>query len=165
VVDKDGVRITAFKVDHKPVVPAVGYRFDYRGRSLVVSGDTAYSESLLKYSRGADVLLHEASQASLLKMMNAEYRASSNARLGKITADIPGYHSTPEDAAKIASEAGVRHLMLYHILPPLPSSFILHHVFLGDAKEYYAGPITIGVDGMLISLPANSNEIKVKKLF
>jgi ribonuclease Z len=165
VVDQDGVRITAFKVDHRPVNPAVGYRFDYKGRSLVISGDTAYSRSLLKHARGADLLLHEAFQASILKMIHEEYQETSNAALSKITADIPGYHSTPEDAAKIAQEADVKYLMLYHILPPLPSSFILHKVFAGDAKKYYAGPITIGVDGMLISLPANSKEVNVKNLF
>jgi ribonuclease Z len=165
VVDKDGVKITAFKVDHKPVLPAVGYRFDYKGRSLVISGDTAYSRSLLKHAGGADLLLHEAYQAAILKMINEEYRASSNAALSKITSDIASYHSTTEDAAKIAREANVKYLMLYHILPPLPSSFILHNMFLGDAKKYYAGPITIGVDGMLISLPANSTQINVKKLF
>lgn len=165
VVNQDSLRITAFKVDHRPVVPAVGYRFDYKGRSLVVSGDTAYSESLLKQSRGADLLLHEASQAAILKMIHDEYRASSNPILSKITADIPGYHSTPEDAAKIAQAAEVKYLMLYHILPPLPDSVILHHLFLGDAKEYYRGPVTVGVDGMLISLPANRAEIKVRRLF
>jgi ribonuclease Z len=165
VMDKDGVRITAFKVNHKPVIPAVGYRFDYKGRSLVISGDTTYSRSLLKHSGGADLLIHEAYQASILKMINEEYRASSNDALSKITADIPGYHSTPEDAARIAKEADVKYLMLYHILPPLPSSFILQSVFLGDAKKYYAGPITIGVDGMLICLPASSTEIYVNNLF
>jgi ribonuclease Z len=164
VIDEDGVRVTAFKVDHRSVIPAVGYRFDYKGRSLVVSGDTAYSRSLLKHSRGADLLLHEACQTSIMKMINDEYRESANAVLTKITEDIPSYHSTPEGAAKIAREANVKYLILYHILPPLPSSFILHSMFLGDAKKYYAGPITIGVDGMLVSLPAGSAEIRVKKL-
>lgn len=165
VVDKDGLRITAFKVDHKPVIPAVGYRFDYKGRSLVISGDTAYSQALLKHSGSADVLLHEAYQAATLKMINAKYKASANAALSKITADITSYHTTPEGAAKIAQETAVKHLVLYHIFPPLPSSFILHRMFLGDAKEYFDGPITIGTDGMLISLPADSTEIRVKQLF
>ena len=165
VLNKDGLKITAFKVDHRPVAPAVGYRFDYRGRSLVVSGDTIPCPSLVRHSRGADLLLHEAVQASIVKMIEDEYRASSNFALAKIMSDIPGYHTTVENAARIARDAGVKHLALYHILPPLPSSFILHHVFLGDARKYYPGPVTIGVDGMLISLPAGNNEIKVKKLF
>ncbi len=165
VLDQDGIKITAFKVDHRPVAPAVGYRFDYRGRSLVISGDTVPCPSLVKHSRNADLLLHEAMQASIVKMIGDEYRASSNAALAKIMSDIPQYHTSVEDAAKIAAEARVKHLALYHILPALPSSFVLHRAFLGDSKKYYAGPVTIGVDGMLISLPAGSNDIKVKKLF
>ena len=55
VFDQDGVRITAFKVDHRPVEPAVGYRFDYKGRSVVASGDTVYSESLLGYTEKAQM--------------------------------------------------------------------------------------------------------------
>ena len=165
VLDQDGIKITAFKVDHRPVTPAVGYRFDYKGRSLVVSGDTIPCPSLIKHSRNADLLLHEAMQASSVKMIEDEYRTSSNAALAKIMSDVPQYHTGVENAAKIASEAQVKHLTLYHILPALPSSLILHRAFLGDAKQYYSGPITIGVDRMLISLPANSNEIKVEKLF
>jgi len=165
VLDQDGVKITAFKVDHRPVAPAVGYRFDYRGRSLVISGDTVPCPSLVKHSRNADLLLHEAMQASIVKLIEDEYRASSNTALAKIMSDVPQYHTSVENAAKIAAEARVKYLVLYHILPALPSSFLQHRAFLGEAKQYYKGPITIGVDGMLVSLPADSGEIKVKKLF
>jgi len=165
LTDKDGLKITAFNVDHRPVTPAVGYRFDYKGRSLVISGDTVYSPSLIQHARNADLLLHEAMQAAIVKMIEDEYRASSNMAFAKIMSDVRQYHTSVEDAARIANQAHIRHLTLYHILPALPSSFLLHHFFPGDAKKYYTGPITIGVDGMLISLPANSEEIKVKKLF
>ncbi|MRR15232.1 MAG: MBL fold metallo-hydrolase [Deltaproteobacteria bacterium] len=162
VLDQDGLKITAFKVDHRPVAPAVGYRFDYRGRSLVVSGDTIPCASLIRHSRNADLLLHEAMQASTVKMIEDVYRASSNAALAKIMSDVPQYHTSVESAARIAAQARVKHLMLYHILPALPSSFVMHRVFLGDAKKYFSGPITIGADGMLITLPAESDEIKIK---
>ena len=165
VLERDGVKITAFRVDHRPVTPAVGYRFDYKGRSLVISGDTVYCRSLIRHSQNADLLLHEAMQAAIVKMIEDEYRASSNAALAKIMSDILKYHTSVEDAAKIAGESHVKHLTLYHILPPLPSSFLLHRFFLGDAGQYYTGPVTIGVDGMQISLPAASGEIKIKKLF
>lgn len=162
VLDQDGLKITAFKVDHRPVMPAVGYRFDYKGRSLVVSGDTIPCASLIRHSRNADLLLHEAMQTSSLKMIENAYRASSNAALAKIMSDVPQYHTSVESAAKIAAQARVRHLVLYHILPALPSCFVLHRAFLGDAQKYFSGPITIGVDGMLITLPAGSDEIKIK---
>jgi len=162
IVDKDGVRITAFKVNHAPVYPAVGYRFDYKGRSLVISGDTVPCQSLKKQSMGVDVLFHEALQPSVIKMIHDQAGLSPNPSLFKITADISSYHTSPEDAAKIAKEAGVKHLVFFHILPPLPP--LLNSMFLGDAAKYYKGPITVGVDGLLISLPANSDKISIKQI-
>lgn len=163
VVDKDGVKITAFKVDHHPVVPAVGYRFDYKERSLVISGDTVYSTSLRKHSKGADLLFHEALSPWMVKMIHEQANLYPFPSLQEVTSVIPSYHSSPEDAAKIAGEAGVGRLVLYHIIPPLPSP-LLNSLFLGDAKKYYKGPITMGVDGMLFSLPSNNREIKQKKI-
>lgn len=162
VIDKEGVKITAFKVNHYPVYPAVGYRVDYKGRSLVISGDTVPCQSLKKQSQGVDVLIHEAQQPTMIKMIHDQAGLSPNPSLAKITADIPRYHTSPEDAAKIASETSVKHLVLYHILPPLPP--LLNNMFLGDAAKYYKGPITVGVDGLLISLPANSDKISIKQI-
>jgi len=162
VADEDGVRITAFKVNHAPVYPAVGYRIDYKGRSLVISGDTEPCDSLKKQSKGVDVLLHEALQDSMLKLINEQAALAPSPSAAKITADIPSYHASPEDAAIIASEAGVKHLVLYHILPPLPP--LLTGMFLGDSAKYYRGPITVGCDGMVISLPANSDIITIKQV-
>jgi ribonuclease Z len=164
VFDEDGVKITAFKVDHRPVEPAVGYRFDYKGRSLVISGDTVYSESLLEQAQGVDMLFHEALNVNMVNMMNQNADVNGSPSIGNITHDIPSYHSTPEDAAKIAGLAGVKQLVYYHIIPPLPSP-ILKNMFLGDAKDYFSGPITMGEDGMLFFLPANSDKIEMKDLF
>ncbi|HNZ10411.1 MAG TPA: MBL fold metallo-hydrolase [Smithellaceae bacterium] len=157
VVYKEGVKITAFKVNHYPAYPAVGYRVDYKGRSLVISGDTVPCQSLKKQAQGVDVLFHEAQQPALIKMIHDQAGLSSSPSLAKITADIPGYHTSPENAAKIANETNVKQLVLYHILPPIPPVF--NHMFLGDAAKYYKGPITVGVDGLLISLPVNSKDI------
>jgi ribonuclease Z len=162
VIDHGGLRVTAFKVNHVPVSPAVGYRFDYKGRSLVISGDTMPCQSMKKQSRGVDVLFHEALQPSMIKMIRDQAGLSPSPSTAKIMADIPSYHTSPEDAAKIAQEAGVNHLVLYHILPPLPA--LLKGLFLGDSSKYYSGPITIGEDGMLFSLPVNNDRIYVRNL-
>lgn len=164
VYDQDGVKITAFKVDHRPVVPAVGYRFEYKGRIAVISGDTVYSESLMKHARGADVLFHEALNTAMVQLMNDHAAETGSPSLEKITHDISSYHSTPEDAAKIAAGAGVKHLVFYHIIPRLPLA-VLKNFFLGDARNYFSGPITMGEDGMLFFLPANSDKIMRKDLF
>ena len=73
------------------------------------------------------------------------------------------YHSTPEQAAQDAKAAGVRYLMLNHIVPPLPVRFA-YPAFLGDARLHYDGPITVGEDGMMLSLPAGGHEIVLKRL-
>jgi ribonuclease Z len=164
IYEREGVKITAFNVNHAPVYPTVGYKFEYKGRSLVISGDTVYTENLVEQSRGVDLLICEALNPELVKIINQNASLTGSSTVVKITEDIPQYHITPEQAAKVAAKANVSYLTLTHIVPPLPST-LLHNVFLGDAKKIYKGKIDIGRDGMLISLPANSKSIKTKYLF
>jgi ribonuclease Z len=56
VFDRNGVKVTAFTVDHGPAKPAVGYRIDYKGRSVLISGDTRKHENVVKYGAGVDLL-------------------------------------------------------------------------------------------------------------
>jgi ribonuclease Z len=164
IFDKEGVKITAFNVNHAPVYPAVGYKFEYRSRSLAISGDTVYTENLVKQSKGVDLLICEAMNQELVKIINQNAGLLGGGTVAKITEDIPKYHITPEQAATIAAKADVRYLTLTHILPPLPST-LLQNVFLGDAKNIYKGKIDIARDGMLTSMPVNSKSIKTKYLF
>lgn len=163
VFEKDGLKVTAFLVDHRPVSPAVGYRFDYKGRSIVISGDTAKSSSLQDAAQGADVLVHEALQPALVASMTRALEKHNQPKNAQITRDIVDYHSTPEQAAEIARAANVRQLVLSHIVPPIPSAY-LYPLLLGDAAENYDGPIAVGEDGMLFSLPAGRDEIEQKSL-
>jgi ribonuclease Z len=163
VIDSDGLTVTAFVVDHEPVNPAVGYRFDYKGRSVVISGDTVFVPSLVHQARGADLLVMEALQPSMVKVLKDVAQKSGRPNNAKILEDIPHYHASPEDGARIARDAGVSHLLFTHIVPPLPVSNF-KPAFLGDANKIYSGPITIGEDGMLFSLPAGSDNILRKWL-
>jgi ribonuclease Z len=163
LIDDGGVKVTAFRVNHKPVEPAVGYRFDYKGRSVVLSGDTVPTPSLIAAAKGADVLVHEALQPRLVALLTSGLAAKGQANMAQVTRDIVGYHSTPEQAAQDAKAAGVRYLMLNHIVPPMPMRFA-YPAFLGDAHRYYDGPITVGEDGMMLSLPAGNKEIVLKRL-
>lgn len=163
IINADGLKVTAFLVDHRPVAPAVGYRFDYKGRSLVISGDTLPSESLRRQASGIDLLLHEALQPTMVRALSVLFKTSGRNNAANITADILNYHTFPEEAARIAEAVGAQHLVLYHLLPPLPVS-ILNEAFLGDAKEFFGGPITIGVDGLFFSMPAGNKEILKKWL-
>jgi len=156
------LKVTAFLVDHRPVKPAFGYRFDYKGRSVVISGDTLPSESLRRQAEGVDLLLHEALQPEMLRIISQASITRSKV-IAKVTTDILTYHTFPEEAARIARDANVRHLVLFHIIPPTPMAFF-NSAFLGNSRDYYDGPITVGVDGMLFSMPPNSTKILKKWL-
>ena len=163
VIDEDGLKVTAFLVDHSPVKPAVGYRFDYKGRSVVISGDTKPVPSLTKQAQGADLLVQEALQPAMVGILKGVGEKVGRTNTAKIMGDILSYHTSPEDAARIAAKAGVRHLLLTHIIPPLPASD-LKATFLGDSQKFYGGPITIGEDGMLFSLLVGDQKIRMKWL-
>jgi ribonuclease Z len=163
VLERDGLKVRAFSVRHTPVQPAVGYRFDYEGRSVVVSGDTAPSEYLEQIATGADILFHEGLQTSMVAILHDAAVRHDRSVLAKITGDIPSYHTTPEDAARIAARAGVRQLVLYHIIPALPIAYF-QAAYLGDAPTIFRRPITVAKDGMLFSLPPSTNVITMKEL-
>ena len=156
--DQGGVKITVIGVDHAPVEPAFGYRIDYKGRSVVISGDTTYSDELVAAAKDADVLLHEALQPVMVAQMRDVATAKGQPHIAKVMGDILDYHASPEDAARAATAANAKALVLYHIVPPLPSS-LLDAAFLGDAPAKYKGPIRVAEDGLLVSLPAGGGAI------
>ena len=158
-----GLKVTAFAVDHDPVGPAVGYRFDYKGRAVCISGDTARSANLVAVCKGADLIVHDALQPRMVKEIEAAFAGRGNAGTAKIFADIRDYHASPEQAAQSAKEAGARMLVLSHLVPPLPYSY-LYPAFLGDAPARFDGKIVVGEDGMLFSLPPQSDAIKRRDL-
>lgn len=158
VWNQGGLVITAFAVNHAPVAPAYGYRIQYKGRTVVVSGDTAATPAVALAARGADVLVHEALQPRLVAGITRGLAASGQARTAQITRDILNYHTTPEQAAALAAQAGARMLVLTHIVPPVPMR-LFEAAFLGDAPQRFAGPIRIARDGTLLHLPAGSSAI------
>jgi ribonuclease Z len=152
VYEGDGVRVTAFRVVHPPVEPAVGYRFDYKGRSVVFSGDTTAAPALVRAARGADLLVHEGLSPRLTALMTRSLDGR-NAPVQQITRDILDYHADPAMAAAEAQRAGVRNLVFSHTIPSMPIR-IAYPAFLGDARSRFSGTIIVGEDGMLFSLPA-----------
>lgn len=165
VVYEDGdLSITALRVEHAPVEPAFGYRIDYKDRSVSISGDTIYHPGFVAASEGVDLMLHEALDPEMVKTMGDQLAERGQTNAATIFHDILDYHATPEDAARSAEEAGAGHLAYYHIVPPLPVD-LMETVFLGDAKSQFSGPVTVGKDGMLFSLPAGSDAIGLEQVF
>jgi ribonuclease Z len=162
VWEQGGLRVTAFAVEHEPVRPAVGYRFEYGGRSLAISGDTKKSANLAAQARGVDLLVHEALAPQLVARLNAAATAAGRKNLAKITADIPDYHTSPVEAAELAAEAGVKHLLFHHVVPPLPLPG-LDRVFLEGVEDAFAGGVTLGRDGTFVSLPSGGSAVEVSE--
>jgi ribonuclease Z len=158
IYDQDGLKITAFAVNHEPVVPAIGYRFAYKGRSIVFSGDTARSAAVEKACNGCDILVHEVLNAEMVGITESAMKKAERPRLEKIMADIPDYHTTPAEVVESAKAAKAKMLVFSHIVPAVPIGF-LEAYYLKDVPSGFRGKMVMGKDGMLFSLPANKNSI------
>jgi ribonuclease Z len=157
------LKVTAIRVAHEPVTPAFAYRFDYKGRSVVVSGDTRKWPPLADASKAADVLIHEAQNDTMTRQMAQGLATIGNARMSSLITDTLSYHATPVEAAEIARMAGVKHLVLYHLtqagLPFYTSEAFTRGMDAGGPLDW-----RLAVDGMTIDLPANSAEVRFGQL-
>lgn len=114
VYEDDAVRVTATLVAHPPIAPAFAYRFDTDGGSVVISGDTAPCENLVRLADGADVLLHEAIDFTWVD----EFYGARGDEAGQAIRDHHRKsHTSPQAAQEIAERAGVRRLALHHLVP------------------------------------------------
>lgn len=163
VKDAD-LEIVAFAVDHESAHPAVGYRIQYKGRSVVLSGDTKKTPAVQREAAGVDILVHEALSKPLMALLEEGAAKASRPKLQKIFADSLSYHTSPEEAAEIARDAKVGYLVLNHIVPSLPVPG-MEKAFLGNAADIYSGVVRIGVDGDFLSLPVGSHAIQVSRRF
>lgn len=163
VLDDGGLRITAIEVDHRPIEPAYAYRFDYKGRSAVITGDLKYHAPLARAAKGADVLVSEAISLSMTRSLQAGARAAGRDRQATIMHDIEDYHITPEQAATIANDAGVKLLVYYHLLPA-PDGGLPRRLFSQGVNVARRGEWTIADDGSLYTLPIGSSEVQIGRV-
>jgi ribonuclease Z len=138
-----GVKITPFLVDHGPVKPAYGWRIEYGGKSVVLSGDTRYSESVIAHAKGCDVLIHE------VVAVEVERRASVM-RDPAVTQRIIDHHTTPEDAGRIFSAVKPKLAVYSHIVPSPTTAKDVE----GPTRKTYAGPLLVGEDLTTIAIGA-----------
>jgi ribonuclease Z len=139
VYDNGGVRVTAFLVDHGEIKPAFGYRVDYGGHSVTMSGDTRPSENLIKFARGTDVLIHEVIDAEqFLKMAGTDTPEQRR--------KIIEHHTTPEQAGIVFTRVKPKLAVYSHIVPPDVPEVIPH------TRRTYTGPLEVGEDLMTIEV-------------
>lgn len=137
IYEKNGVKVIAFEVDHYPIVPAFGYRIEYNGHSVVLSGDTRYSRNLIKFAKGTDLLIHEVVVApDTLSKLDSDYH-------------IFAHHTSIEQASRIFNEVNPKLAAYSHIVK-------LHRRneqdLLERTKANYSGQFIIGEDLMSFSI-------------
>jgi ribonuclease Z len=164
VYDTDGLKISAFLVNHDPVEPAYAYRIEYGGRVAVVSGDTKTVPNMVRFSRGADLLVHETLNPDMVEMLATALDQTGNPRAGTMARQVIEYHTTPVEVAGIAKEAGVPHLVMTHMVPPLRNALMRRMFMRGVAEARGVGDTMLGYDGLLITLPPDSKDFKTSSL-
>ena len=160
--DNGELKITAFKVVHEPIDPALGFKFEYKGRSLVITGDTSYTQSVIDNSMNVDVLFHEAQANHMLAVIENLQRSLGMDLLATVLDDITTYHTTLIEAAEVANKANVKKLVFYH-LTPAPRNYIQEIMFVRGVDEVRK-EWTLVDDGTLIILPIDSEEIIVTNM-
>lgn len=147
VYDSRGLKVTAFLVDHGGVKPAFGYRVDYGGHSVVLSGDTRYSENLIRFAKSTDVLIHEVidtkAYASLVKADTPEESAR-----------VLAHHASAEEAGKVFTRVAPKLAVYSHIVPPDAPNLV------PDTRKTYSGPLEVGEDLMIIEI---GDQVGVKR--
>ncbi len=142
VMQDENVKVTAALVEHPPVSPAFAYRFDCPDRSIVISGDTRPSKNLVRLAQGADVLVHEVMHLPSLEALLA---TETNAKT--LRDHLLASHSTTEQVGRIATEAGVKALVLSHFVPG-GYPFLKDEVWFDAVRPYFAGNLIVGRDLM-----------------
>ena len=144
VMHDENVKVTCTLVDHPPVTPAFAYRFDTADRSIVISGDTNRSDNLVKLAQRADVLVHEALYVPAVDRLVA--RVPNAATLKKHIIDS---HTSVEDCGRAAAAAGVKTLVLSHLVPP-DDPTITEQMWIDAARSHFKGEIIVARDLMEI---------------
>ena len=140
VMRDDNLTVSSTLVDHAPVVPSFAYRFDAADRSIVISGDTAPSENLVKLARGADVLVH-----SVLYVPAVDRLVARVPNATALKTSIIAHQTSAEDAGRVAQAAGVKTLVLSHFVPP-DDPEVTDQMWMDAARVHFRGTVIVGKD-------------------
>jgi ribonuclease BN (tRNA processing enzyme) len=140
VMQNADVKVTAARVRHPPIVHAYAYRFDAPDRSIVISGDTTYSPELIALAKGADVLVSE-----VMHLAGLENLLKKVPNAATLREHLLASHIVTEDLGRLAAAAGVKTLVLSHLVPPDDGS-ITDDMWMEGVRKHYGGPIIVGRD-------------------
>ena len=157
--DTPGLEILPFVVDHYPVNSSFGFKISYKGRTVVISGDTIHDGSVQKYSQDVDLLVHSAISIDLVERMR---EVAPLPQLDEILFDIQDYHTTIKEAGEIARDANVKHLLIYHAIPT-PRNKIMEDVFFRPLVGVFDAYM-LSDDGTRVIMPVGSDEIIIDQI-
>jgi ribonuclease BN (tRNA processing enzyme) len=146
VLKTDDFTVTAFRTPHPPITDNFAYKFTTPDGVIVFSSDTEYNPRLAEFAKGADVLVHEALYAPFVDRLVA--RVKNGATLGK---HLLARHTTTEDVGKIAAAAGVKRLVLSHLVPG--DIEISDDQWIAGIRKSYSGQVVVAKDLMELALP------------
>lgn len=153
VYDQAGIVVKAFRVIHPTWEYAYGYRIDFGGKSIVISGDTSYTPAIARHGQNVDILIHEALNVEMM-VMAGEILSSKESKImrpGRMDLIKTRHTPTPE-VAKTATEANAKMLVITHLTPAVPAVGIIEDVFTLGMDEFYKGKIVVARDGMHLRL-------------
>jgi ribonuclease BN (tRNA processing enzyme) len=149
VTQDENVKVSAIIVEHPPVKPALGYRFDFKDRSIAFSGDTAASEAVAEMAKGADVLVHEAMYVPAIETyIRGEIAKGRPIKFEDLMAHMKADHTPVEDVGRIAQAAGVKTLVLSHLIPAFDG--INDDTWRAAAAKNFSGQIIVGKELMVV---------------
>lgn len=151
VYDKDGVTIDATLVAHDPVKPALGYVLKYKNKKVFISGDTEVSPVNMDAMRNADLAVHESYAAHMVRRAIPQMKKLGMDFEAEVAERTIPYHADNIALAKQAQEAGVKHLLLTHLIP-YPDSFVIRQMYTEGMAQHYNGKLTVAQDGMILVL-------------
>lgn len=139
IYDQGGVKVTAIEVDHGELLkPAFGFRVDYDGRSVTISGDTRFSENLIDKGMGTDLLIHQVAAVQEALLASPVFKV------------ILSHHTRPEEAGTVFNRVKPKLAVYYHFVllgtPAIPA--VTEKEVLEMTRKTYSGPLLIGEDLM-----------------
>jgi ribonuclease Z len=158
IFEEGDFKITAYIAEHPPIHPAMGYRIDYRGRSVVISGDSNVTDNTLKIVNGADLLLHDALSLPTTTALSKALSAVGQSRQSKIVSDVQDYHASAQSLVELGKKSDVAMVAFYHLVP-VPPNALLANIFLRGAPDNFL----LTEDLMWFDFPVNSDEIIINR--
>lgn len=138
------ITIKAFEVDHRPVKPAYGFRFELEDRAITISGDTNPCQGLLNGSKGADIMVCDSMNLELMKGLETRLKGIGADKQAALLVDAHDYHAPISGMAEVAEKAGVKHLLLSHVMPPITDEQAPQ--FTAGLDKIFPGKISVGHD-------------------